>query len=922
MAVFTTPFTTPANYTYDSNKILVSGGVAALRENLTNVYGRWHLNESSGILAPDDSGNGRDGTLINMEDADWVSAKLNNGLVFDGANESVNLSSIAGFEYTQPFSAECWFLTSGVGAYTFLSKMQTSGQSRGWLFYIGTGLIRFIVRNSLTPSRQAWIQSVNTFNDGAFHHAIITYNGSGFASGINLYVDGSPETLTVLSDDLAGNTIINSGNASIGSRNNTNLYFLGTLDEAVIYDRVVTDTEAAYRYNSNVGREDFIKYSDKPTIYKTVGDSGTISSFTNFVVIDGVTEGSKGYQLSDDGIIWKYWSGAAWVVAGALDYNTAAVVNANIPTFSAVADKIYVKTFLISGGTQREEIDEIQITYAENENPTVDAGSNKEVFDNLFLALFSDASFFDIDGTVDHVYYKVDGEVDVWTEILQGGYATLLEAVQAFQYQFTNTGNVTVRLQAEDNLGGTNEDFLIVDVKQYTKTVNVRDVVTSEHILNFDFNPGDGSGTVQKDSPFVWSWDYGSFDVTVEKIFFYVKTETVFIDNEDELNLYVQASAFLNQCIGTAGLLTEGDELSIMAWLQQGGELITNPTSCTVKLYDHNDVKQYEGTTTIHDEGHFLFSESPSGLPNEGVYHLGIIIVASGVSFTSVVPVGLMERKLISFEGAVHIDVDNGSSGTVFPQGTPLHPVDNFVDAKIIADSVGLKVIAVRGTLVLVDTDDISNFTIKGESAHVARLEVAGGPTQSTSFEDIELYGEMNGFIHVHHCHMEEITGLRGHIHQVLIRGPLTLGGGEETVISESISGIPGVETPILDMGGSGQEFQGRGLLGGLKLINKTGPENVSLDFISGQVIIDSTCIEGVIVVRGGCDNFVNNSGPDCIVTRPLLQDLRDEALGKWILNPVDNTLILYRKDGTILATMDLPFTLDTLPAYVGRVPR
>jgi hypothetical protein len=946
MAVFTTPFTIPGNYTYDSDKIEVSGGVALVKEDLTNVYGRWHLNESTGGIASDSSGNGRDGTLINMENSDWVAAHLNNGLVFDGINESVDLGDIANFEYNQPFSFECWFLTSGGGAHTFLSRMQTTGPSRGWLLYIQAGLIKFAVRNSATPSKQAWVQTVSTFNDGAFHHLIATYNGSGLASGMKIYVDNVDETLGIVADTLANSTILNSGDCSLGSRNSTNLYFVGTLDEGIIYNRVVTVPEVAYRYNSGTGREEFLRYSDTPSIYKTAGDSGTIASFTNFVVTDGVTEGSKGYQLSEDGITWKYWDGGAWSVAGALDYNIEAVVNANIPTFSAVADKIYIKTFLISDGLQREEIDEIQITYAENVAPSVDAGTNKEVFDNVYLATFSDATFSDPDGTIDFARYKVDGEVDVWTNILQGGYATLLEAAQAFTYQFTNIGIQTVRLQVEDNLGGTVEDSLTVLVKQYTRTVNVRDVVTDEHILNFDFNPGDGSGTAQQDSPFVWSWDYGSFDITVEKDFFYVKQQSIMVTNENELTVYMQASAFLNQCVGTVGLMTEDDKLVTMAWLQQGGELITNPTSCLVKLYDEDDSLKYTDNTVVHDDGHFTFTKSPSGLENEGVYHLEITIVAGGISFVSVIPIGLVERKIISYEGAVHINVANGTTGTGFPKGTPDFPVNNWADAKVIADTNSILQMKVTGDLVIGAGEVISGYGFEGAVEHQASIVLNGSVSEGTTFSNIAVSGEVNGFIHIDHCHMNALTGLRGHYHKCLVRGPFILGGGRESIFSDCYSGIPGQATPIVDMGGAGQELQMRNESGGITLINKTGSENVSLDIPAGQAIFEPSCNGGQASVRGNCQ-VTDNSGPNFIVVAiaavtnrsiwaelladnqiagslgEAMADLRAESVGKMVLDPSAKTMTLYEVDNvTIRRVYDLTDTRITMPSFIGRTPR
>ena len=53
-------------------------------------------------------------------------------------------------------------------------------------------------------------------------------------------------------------------------------------------------------------------------------------------------------------------------------------------------------------------------------------------------------------------------------------------------------------------------------------------------------------------------------------------------------------------------------------------------------------------------------------------------------------------------------------------------------------------------------------------------------------------------------------------------------------------------------MGGSGNSLGLRDYNGGIKIINKTGPESASIDLASGQVKIDlATCTAGKIVIRG-----------------------------------------------------------------------
>jgi len=51
--------------------------------------------------------------------------------------------------------------------------------------------------------------------------------------------------------------------------------------------------------------------------------------------------------------------------------------------------------------------------------------------------------------------------------------------------------------------------------------------------------------------------------------------------------------------------------------------------------------------------------------------------------------------------------------------------------------------------------------------------------------------------------------------------------------------------------------------------------------------------------------------------------NLHDEAFGEWTLDPVANTLTLYKADGTtVLKVFDLTATEETVPSYIRRVPR
>lgn len=367
MAVFVIPYTVPGNYTYPTDKILVSGGIVTIKEDLSNVYARWHLNEISGTNIPDSSGNGRNGSTVAMEDGDWVAGKLNNCLRFNegsGKNEYIVFGDIAEFDVTDSFSFEFWIkVLNWPYSHIRICRKYDNAISRGYSISIESDRVD-VTFDDLPSGKSLEVRSYTPITLDAWHHIVVTYNGSSQANGVEVYVDGEQKAKSVLSDTLLGASIINSSQLAFGQSGN--YYHLnGYLDEVVVYDRVITLAEVGYRYNTGIGREKSFLFSDKPTIYKTNGDSDVaILAFTNFLETMGPdNEGFATYQLSSDGVTWQYWNGAGWVTAGANDYNSAAIIAANIAAFACCVQSIYIKAFLISNGAQVVDLDENRIEY-------------------------------------------------------------------------------------------------------------------------------------------------------------------------------------------------------------------------------------------------------------------------------------------------------------------------------------------------------------------------------------------------------------------------------------------------------------------------------------------------------------------------------------------------------------------------------
>lgn len=509
------PFTTPSNYIYDDTKIEVVDGKAKLKSQVSpNVYAHYHLNEATGATIIDSSGNGRNGTPVNNPVS--VAGKLNNALSFNGSNQYIDCGNIANFERTDSFSIEIWMKYISTVASGVIGNLLVSGTGRGWQFYYANGNnLGFQLRGG-TPTNFINIQIPVIINDDNWHHVIFTYNGSSLASGIKCYVDSVSKSITILTNTLS-DSIVSSQPLSLGRVNG--LYTVGSIDEAVIYDKELTQEEVTYRYNYGNGTEALLSTgypSDKPTIKPTTSwEQNGLSQFTAFVETLGVgNQGNIGYQLSDDNEVnWRYWNGSAWAVTSD-QYNDVSTIHTNIGSFPVTNEKIMFKAFLISDGEQQVELDTLEFTALVGNPPVVYAGADKNSYDHQTIKLYSDATISDPDGDIEQASVYYDIEESGWINIPKGEYGTLQEAIRNFQYTFDNVATINCKLKVIDQQNKITEDDLNITVQKYTVTFNIKDK-DGNHLANFQFLPGDGADWSQQNSPFTYDYNWRSSDYTI-----------------------------------------------------------------------------------------------------------------------------------------------------------------------------------------------------------------------------------------------------------------------------------------------------------------------------------------------------------------------------------------------------------------------
>ncbi len=363
----TYPFTMPSNYTFDAAKIEVTTGLARLLL-LFNLHGHWKLNESSGVVASDSSGNGRNGTLINMEDGDWIAAKLNNGLNFGGVDESVEMTDTDGdFERTDKFSVDLWFKANAlVGSGALVTKWGKDGDDIiGWgIFLTSSGEITVAFENS--SSNRIFVQTTASgFDDDTFHHLALTFDGSSTAAGIKIYVDGVLQAVSITSDTLSL-TMKNSFKLRFGARDISAgaLSLVGVIDEVAIYEDELTLAQVVQRFNSGTGSETIFKFSNDNPIIET-NDGLVFSDVLTILTMVATEVGSDSVTLilsKDAGATYEYWDGGDWVASddSLAQSNDIATALANLAAFAS-SGTIKIKFVLHTDGGTTPSVDTLTV---------------------------------------------------------------------------------------------------------------------------------------------------------------------------------------------------------------------------------------------------------------------------------------------------------------------------------------------------------------------------------------------------------------------------------------------------------------------------------------------------------------------------------------------------------------------------------
>lgn len=164
---------------------------------------------------------------------------------FNGSTGTASLGSAGQaffhWEYTQPWTVAAIVTTSVTsGVYALYSDVNSSAPFTGYEVNIAP--------NGTSAFLQAYL--INNFGGGTYiqctgvipvpadSFVMVSWTGSGLASGLTMYVNGVQDT-PACHDTLGGNSILNSIVPQIGSRNGVADFFNGNIQELAIYNVAV-----------------------------------------------------------------------------------------------------------------------------------------------------------------------------------------------------------------------------------------------------------------------------------------------------------------------------------------------------------------------------------------------------------------------------------------------------------------------------------------------------------------------------------------------------------------------------------------------------------------------------------------------------------------------------------------------------------
>ncbi|NDB86566.1 MAG: LamG domain-containing protein, partial [Alphaproteobacteria bacterium] len=176
-------------------------------------------------------------------------------------SDSVSDPAFANYTASSTFSFSAWFKTDLLDSSNnpIVSRMSYDF-SRGYALMVNAGIVSFYL-NANWNTETLYAQSdIDTYNDGEWHHVVVTYDGNASSSSITMYIDGELASTTVTessfttssnieASDIAADFMIGVIGTWDGAQHSN---FNGYIDDVARWDIVLTEEDASLIYTYGI----------------------------------------------------------------------------------------------------------------------------------------------------------------------------------------------------------------------------------------------------------------------------------------------------------------------------------------------------------------------------------------------------------------------------------------------------------------------------------------------------------------------------------------------------------------------------------------------------------------------------------------------------------------------------------------------
>ncbi len=225
------------SFNFASSVDLTSTPQTGLPQDNSTV-GYWSLNEGTGNITHDSSGNKNNGALFGPT---WVASKYQSGLDFDGVSDYLTIPSSTSLALKTEFSLSFWFTPSQIKSQTLIGKSASYPNYEYYVTMLSDGRLSVGVHTS-TDGGDVVTNSSVKLATGSTYNIVLTW---AYPGQTKLYINGTLQAYGTAHND----TISSLGSLVVGDlRIGRGLYTAGIFDDIRVYNRTLSASDVATLY--------------------------------------------------------------------------------------------------------------------------------------------------------------------------------------------------------------------------------------------------------------------------------------------------------------------------------------------------------------------------------------------------------------------------------------------------------------------------------------------------------------------------------------------------------------------------------------------------------------------------------------------------------------------------------------------------